>query len=84
MTLTLTHAPHPNLFHHTTIIIPVPSPRLASPRLGLAARTNIKYVVNQFRIKKAMERAVLLAFDRDGVDPSKLDDAAEVGRFACV
>lgn len=44
------------------------------------ARTNIKYVVNQFRIKKAMERAVLLAFDQADADPSKLDDAAEVCR----
>lgn len=42
------------------------------------ARTNIKYVVNQFRFKKAMERAVLLAFEKDGVDPAKLDEAAEV------
>lgn len=43
------------------------------------ARTNIKYVVNQFRIKKAMERAVLLAFEKADTDPAKLDEAAEVG-----
>lgn len=41
------------------------------------ARTNIKYVTNQFRLKKAMERIVLLAFEKD-VPQSKLDDAAEV------
>ncbi|KAM3573202.1 hypothetical protein VYU27_004805 [Nannochloropsis oceanica] len=41
------------------------------------ARTNIKYVTNQFRLKKAMERIVLLAFEKD-VSQSKLDEAAEV------
>jgi len=41
------------------------------------ARTNIKYVTNQFRLKKAMERIVLLAFEKD-VPQSQLDDAAEV------
>jgi len=41
------------------------------------ARTNIKYVTNQFRLKKAMERVVLLAFEKD-LPQSKLDDAAEV------
>ena len=41
------------------------------------ARTNIKYVTNQFRLKKAMERIVLLAFEKD-VPQSRLDDAAEV------
>jgi hypothetical protein len=37
-------------------------------------------VVNQLRIKKAMERAVLLAFDKSDADPAKLDEAAEVCR----
>ena len=40
-------------------------------------------MVNQLRIKKAMERAVLLAFDRsDAVDPGKLDEAAEVSKIS--
>lgn len=40
-------------------------------------------MVNQFRIKKAMERGVLLGLERD-VDPSKLDEAAEVCVCVCV
>ncbi len=43
------------------------------------ARTNIKYVTNQFRIKKAMERAVLLALEQ-GADEDKAFSAAEVGK----
>lgn len=43
------------------------------------ARTNIKYVTNQFRIKKAMERAVLLAIEQ-GADEDKAFNAAEVRR----
>ena len=54
------------------------TPTTHTPPKPHTARTNIKFVVNQFRIKKAMERAVLLAFEQANADPSKLDDAAEV------
>lgn len=41
------------------------------------ARSNIKYVTNQLRIKKAMEKAVDLAITESEVDPDVLEAGAE-------